>query len=344
MEYKRIIPFLSLIAALLVLPVKGGAQELRFHQNGEFKILQLTDIHYKLHNPASQPALWNIDEMIRAEQPDLIVITGDVVYSRPADSTLQVVLDRVAAHGRPFVLLFGNHDEERGMTNTELYDIIRKAPHCLMPDRAGQPSPDYTLPILAHDGSRTAAVLYCMDSHNHSTQPGVKGYAWMTPEQVVWYNRESARYTQANSGTPLPALAFFHIPLPEYSYALADGNDILVGHRMEKVCCPPLNTGLFASMRIRGDVMGVFCGHDHDNDYSVMYHDILLAYGRFSGGNTEYNHLPNGARVIVMKEGQRSFDTWIRVRKQGIENKTTYPSSYVKDNWKARPLPTSADE
>ena len=292
MEYKRIIPFLSLIAALLVLPVKGGAQELRFHQNGEFKILQLTDIHYKLHNPASQPALWNIDEMIRAEQPDLIVITGDVVYSRPADSTLQVVLDRVAAHGRPFVLLFGNHDEERGMTNTELYDIIRKAPHCLMPDRAGQPSPDYTLPILAHDGSRTAAVLYCMDSHNHSTLPGVKGYAWMTPEQVVWYNRESARYTQANSGTPLPALAFFHIPLPEYSYALADGND------------------------------------------------ILLAYGRFSGGNTEYNHLPNGARVIVMKEGQRSFDTWIRVRKQGIENKTTYPSSYVKDNWKERPLPT----
>lgn len=55
MEYKRIIPFLSLIAALLVLPVKGGAQELRFHQNGEFKILQLTDIHYKLHNPLRSP-------------------------------------------------------------------------------------------------------------------------------------------------------------------------------------------------------------------------------------------------------------------------------------------------
>lgn len=33
-----------------------------------------------------------------------------------------------------------------------------------------------------------------------------------------------------------------------------------------------------------------------------MWKGILLAYGRFTGGNTEYNHLPNGARVIVMKE------------------------------------------
>lgn len=340
MEYKRIIPFFSIIAALLALPLVGGAQELRFRADGTFHILQLTDIHMKLHNLASQPALWNIDEMIREEQPDLVILTGDVVYSRPADSTLQVVLDRVAAHGVPFVLLFGNHDEERGMTNSELYDIARRTKGCIMPDRAKAASPDYTLSVLSHDGRHTAAVIYCMDSHNHSTLPGVKGYAWITPEQVDWYNHVSDFYTSANDGKPLPAVAFFHIPLPEYSYALTDGNDILVGHRMEKVCCPPLNTGLFASMRIRGDVMGIFCGHDHDNDYSVMYHDILLAYGRFSGGNTEYNHLPNGARVIVLKEDQRSFDTWIRVRKGGIENKTTYPDSYVKDNWKERPLPT----
>ena len=32
----------------------------------------------------------------------------------------------------------------------------------------------------------------------------------------------------------------------------------------------------------------MFVGHDHDNDYAVMWKGILLAYGLFTGGNTEY--------------------------------------------------------
>ena len=93
---------------------------------------------------------------------------------------------------------------------------------------------------------------------------------------------------------------------------------------------------MFTAMKECGDVMGIFCGHDHDNDYSVIYYDVLLAHGRFSGGNTEYNHLRNGARVIILKEGKRSFDTYIRERGGRLLNSTTYPNSYVKDNWKTR--------
>lgn len=46
--------------------------------------------------------------------------------------------------------------------------------------------------------------------------------------------------------------------------------------------------------------MGMFVGHDHNNDYAVAYKEVLLAYGRYTGGNTVYNDLAsNGARVIV---------------------------------------------
>ena len=38
-----------------------------------------------------------------------------------------------------------------------------------------------------------------------------------------------------------------------------------------------------------------------------MWKNILLAYGRYTGGNTVYNHLPNGARIIVLDEGARTF-------------------------------------
>ena len=69
---------------------------------------------------------------------------------------------------------------------------------------------------------------------------------------------------------------------------------------------------MFAAMKEAGDVMGVFVGHDHDNDYAVMWKNILLAYGRYTGGNTVYNHLPNGARIIVLDEGARTFTSWIR--------------------------------
>ena len=134
-----------------------------------------------------------------------------------------------------------------------------------------------------------------------------------------WYRRQSAAYKAKNGGHPLPALAFFHIPLPEYNEAASDENAILIGTRMEKACAPELNTGMFTAMKEAGDVMGMFVGHDHDN---------------------EYNHLSNGARVIVMKEGARTFTTWIRLKGGEIIDKTVYPDSYMKDDWRKRPLVT----
>ena len=174
-----------------------------------------------------------------------------------------------------------------------------------------------------------------MDSHYYSSLKDVDGYAWLTFGQILWYRDQSAAYTAQNGGKPYPALAFFHIPLPEYNEAAANENAILRGTRMEKACAPKLNTGMFAAMKEAGDVMGVFVGHDHVNDYAVMWKNILLAYGRFTGGNTEYNHLPNGARIIVLNEGSRRFVTWIR-HYGGIVDSSCYPSSYVKDDWTKR--------
>lgn len=334
--------FLTFIISLCLASfTEAQAQDLRFNGQGEFKIVQFTDLHYKLNDPRSDVALQCISEVLAKEQPQLAVFTGDNVYSHPGDSAMMKLVKHIEAQHVPFVMLFGNHDEEQGKPNSVLYDVIHKAKGNLMPDRVNNPSPDYVLEIKDKKGKKTEAALYCIDSHNHvRTQlEGEKGYAYITPEQVDWYRTESQRMTQANGGTPLPALAFFHIPLPEYRLATADGDCIMRGTRMETPCSPKLNTGLFTNMRIKGDVMATFCGHDHDNDFTTMFHGLLLGYGRFSGGNTEYNHLHNGARVIVLKEGKREFDTWIRERgNDNIIDRTSYPASYVKDDWKARPL------
>lgn len=327
-----------LTLVFLLLATSGMAQksELKFSKDGKFKIVQFTDVHFKYGNPASDAALERINQVLDAEHPDLVVFTGDVVYAAPADTGMVQVLQQVAKRKLPFVVTFGNHDDEQGMTRQQLYDVIRTVPGNLLPERGASSSPDYVLTVKSSSNpEKNAALLYCMDTHSYSSLKDVSGYDWLTFDQVNWYRQQSAAYKAQNDGQPVPALAFFHIPLPEYHEAVRDENAIFRGTRMEEACAPRINTGMFAAMKEAGDVMGVFVGHDHDNDYAVMWKNILLAYGRYTGGNTVYNHLPNGARIIVLDEGARTFTSWIR-QKDGIVDKVSYPASFVKDDWKKR--------
>ena len=180
------------------------------------------------------------------------------------------------------LLLFGNHDNEQGKTRAELYDLIRGVAGNLLPDRGASPSPDYILTVKSSaDASKDAALLYCMDSHSYSSLKDVDGYAWLTFGQVSWYRAQSAAYTARNGGKPYPALAFFHIPLPSIMKLLPTRMPFFVVPVWKKACAPQLNTGMFAAMKEAGDVMGVFVGHDHDNDYAVMWKNILFSLRPF---------------------------------------------------------------
>lgn len=329
--------FRKLILGLTMLMCIGQAfaqNTLRF-KKGLFKIVQITDLHYKLGVKASEQGLACVREMVQTEKPDLVVVTGDIIYSAPADSTLSVVLKTFAQLGVPFCMTFGNHDYDFKTPAVALYNQMQKTPNCVMPVLQGK-NTDYSLSILSSNGKRTAAVLYCIDTHNKPAIGGIGGYQWISHNQITWYRQRSMVYKQKNGGRPVPSLAFLHIPLPEFNYATDNTQCPMYGSRLEKAYSPSLNSGMFASIKEMGDIMGVFCGHDHDNDYAVSYFNVLLAHGRFSGGNTEYNHLKRGARVIVLKEGKREFDTWIREVGGNVLYRTTYPKSYVKDNWRKR--------
>jgi hypothetical protein len=328
------------LLATLLCAVVAGAQNLKFRSDGTFHIVQFTDVHFN-GSQASKRALRGLDSVLVAEKPDLVVLTGDIIWGRPARENLLQVLHRVSAYNVPFVYLFGNHDWEQGLSNRQLYDIARGVKGCINPDLSGQPELDFTLRLAPHSGTGTAAVLYCLDSHAYPKGfPDDKShgtYAWLTFEQVEWYRAQSRMMARQPDGEPVPALAFFHIPLPEYHQAATDENATLIGNRRESACSPEFNTGMFTAMMEQGDVMGVFVGHDHDNDYCALWHNIVLGYGRYSGGNTVYNHLPAGARVIVLYEGQRRFSTYVREFGGKVCNEAVYPDSFVADDWEKRP-------
>ena len=242
------------------------------------------------------------------------------------------MLEQVSKRKIPFAVTFGNHDDEQGLSREELLKIIESIPYNLTTTTKGiSGTTNFILPVKSSDGEKNAELLYIFDSHSYSQIKEVGGYDYIDFDQIQWYREHSSKYTQENGGTPVPSLAFFHIPLPEYNQAATYENAPLFGIRKEKACAPALNSGLFTAIKEMEDIKGVFVGHDHDNDYAVMWQGILLAYGRYTGGNTVYNNLSNGARIIELTEGEKGFRTWIRV-KNHKEQEVTFPESFLKPN------------
>lgn len=336
---KRIVLFLCCMCLCGVLYSQQQVRNLHFRNNGEFRILQLTDTHYKWGKSASNAVNELIEELITTEDVDLVVFTGDNIYSENADLSLKKIFTPFNNNRIPFVAVFGNHDHQFDITQEEQWDIMRSFEYNMQPDRPeGSPYPDFVLPIYSSKGNIVSQLIYNFDSHAGYKTRAISRYDWLSFDQIAWYRQQSKRYTRENGNKPLPAIMFLHIPLPEYAYAYEansnrkssmTGNGTIIGTKSENVSCPKLNSGMFSSIKECGDVRGVFCGHDHDNDYALVWKDVMLAYGRYSGGKTVYNNLgKNGARIIVLHEGSKDIDTYIHLKGGDIINECKYPADF----------------
>ncbi len=300
------------------------SQNLQFRHDGTFKIVQFTDVHWAKGREKDQQTNKTMNTVLDAEQPDFVLFTGDLIYAvREEDGknrcdnpieAMQAAILAVTERQIPWAIVFGNHDTEHDITREQLMDAVCKQPYTLAeagPDHI-HGTGNYVLPITGSDGNSTAALLYALDSGDYSSHPHTDGYAWIRPSQVNWYIEQSKAWTDHNNGQPLPALAFFHIPLPEYDDMWR--TTICYGHKHERVCAARINSGFFSALLEQNDVMGTFCGHDHINDYWGEYCGIKLHYGRATGYNTYGREdMVRGARVILMKEGERNFSTWLRL-------------------------------
>lgn len=308
-------------------------KQLAFNKDGKFKIVQFTDVHWIAGNPKSDVAGVMMNEILDAEKPDLVIYTGDIIYGGVAEDGLRKALEPTISRGIPFAVTFGNHDDEHNLNRQQVYEFIKGMPGNLTSSVEGLKGiTNFILNVKSAEGDKDAATLYVFDSNSYSTIKGVKGYGWIGHDQVQWYIENSRNIKAANGGDTIPALAFFHIPLPEYFEAVKEGTVYMYGNRMEKVCCPEINTGLFAAMLESGDILGTFAGHDHINDYAVKWKGIMLCYGRYSGGSTVYHGIPggNGARVIELTQGEKAFRSWIRLKEGKVINEFKFPSELIK--------------
>ncbi len=327
---KKILLSLFLLLLLAGNVFSEGKATLRFHQNGEFKLLQFTDTHINTAAKSNLSSFEVIKTVLAIEKPDLVILTGDIITQEAPTNDYHLLSKIFDAAKVPWAVVFGNHESERGISRKQLSTLVEEIPGCLNAD-VGEitGNSNFILQIL-DENNKPGTLLYCLDSNSYSNlKPNVEGYGWINTSQINWYLRNSRAFTRENMGRVLPALAFFHIPLPEYSQAFKQKNGMVLGVRNEDECSPEINSGMFAAMLEGGDVMGCFVGHDHLNDYITSFHGVALTYGRVSKIMKDPEDPKAGGRVIVLKNGKREFETWIRQFDGKKVFPCTFPTSFI---------------
>ncbi|OQR88571.1 hypothetical protein ACHHYP_06744 [Achlya hypogyna] len=198
-------------------------------------------------------------------------------------------------------MVFGNHDEGATASRTEMMQHISSLPYGLT-----QPGPDgiggvgnYIVEAWDIATKQRLLRLYFLDT-------GVSGAVSAGQKEFL------LNASLEHEDPAVPALAFFHIPTPDY--IVAAGDHIEQGHQGEGVSHGP-ECGLLETLVKMGDVKATFVGHDHFNDYCIQRQGIHMCYGGGIGYGAAYGSVSilRRARVIEWTQNDTAvaIKTWI---------------------------------
>jgi len=249
--------------------------------------------------------------LLNAVQPDVVVVTGDSVsgyawngtstdfyYNAWTNWTLAFIQEETR-----YAYALGNHDNGGDLTREQIVALDQSNPYSLTQASTGiEGVTNYVLPIFSlFNSSYPSANIWIFDSHDNGCELSPFGWGCIWDDQVSWYEAKSKEITEQYGRSGM-GLAFYHIPTPEWKELYNNG--LFYGNRYEAICCPLVNTGLVAAAQKMGDITGMFCGHDHDNDYGGFSGNVEIVYGRKTGfgGYGPVPEIQRGARVIQLTE------------------------------------------
>lgn len=304
---------------------------LRFNSDHKFKIMQIADTQ---EIPAVSPdTLSLINNALDREKPDLVIFTGDQIkgYSKKfkkdpviIESTIDILVEPIAKRNIPFMVTYGNHDAQCGVDNRGQYKFYARYDNFISGDlRNSDDVGTADIQIYSSTEDKPVFELYIIDSHGKAKDGA--GYAPVDKKQIEWYvsRREQLK---AENGDYLPSLVFQHIPVPEFFdvikkvpkgtkgavpaygeheneyFVLNDETIAEGGFMLESPASPDVNTGEFEAMSEKGDVLGIYVGHDHNNSFVVKYKGVDLGYTQGAGFNVYGPGENRGVRIFELDE------------------------------------------
>lgn len=261
-----------------------------------FRILQVSDVHFgssMLAKGKDRLALTAVKNLVTEVKPDLVVLTGDILYpsffrsgsinNERMIKNFGTFMEKLDVYWAP---IFGNHDAESfaKWNKTQLSEYYESLDKCLFqsgPDDVDG-SGNYIIKLLNSDGSLNTA-LFMMDSQAYLNGNMIV-YDCIHDNQVDWYCDEINRL-EAETGQPIQSILYEHIPDQAYKTAwnlYQDGSDEVTYHFGVK------NDGIHSAKKPgkiwnaiveKGSTKAIFCGHDHENNFSITYKGVQLTYG-----------------------------------------------------------------
>lgn len=296
--------------------------------NKPYKILQLTDLHFGfglLSHKKDRLGMEAVSRLIRKSNPDLIILTGDSIFpfilrsgTRNNIKQAKKLVAFMDGFKIPYAFLFGNHDIEMGSKGSkdEIAHVIMNGEYSIFAKGKQELTGvgNYIIKLVNSE-KKSVMALVVLDSNMYGNGWFFSGFDCIHKEQTQWCMDELSKLKQQNSH--MQALAFFHMPLPEFKEAyekmkLGDRsvkyNFGSIGESNDYFGITKYECDFFQQAVDNNTIKGIFCGHDHLNTLSLTYKGIMMTYGMsidyLGYRNIVKRHTQRGGTLItIMDDG-----------------------------------------
>lgn len=298
--------------------------EISVEGKDKITILQLTDpqIHQKGDDWLYDRAYKYMDFAVEQTNPDLILLTGDIIYGRYDDDgeLLKNIVSKMESYGVPWAPVFGNHDNEsKKGTEWQCLQFLL-AENCLFKIR-NELSGNGNYSIGLKLNGELVHTIYMIDTKGCAMVDGVKNQVssyGISTEQIDFI-KEGQENAALYAGKAVKGFVGLHVmpavitaPIAvKYNHNLKDGIKFTIpendygdfGEFGQGFAKTVDTSGDAFDGFLESDIDGVFCGHYHENNASVMYEGIRLTFGLKSStcDSHDINKL-GGTRIEVMKD------------------------------------------
>ena len=266
----------------------------------------------------------HIRSLICQTKPDLIFITGDIIYGEFDDNgtALKWFVDFMDSFGIPWAPVFGNHDNDSLMGVDYQCGLFEKGKHCLF--KRGNVSGNGNYSVGVAVSGELVRVIHMLDSNgcHNSDDPSVVKLRGIYEDQYELV-RKTTRDIRESTKKEVPAFMAFHIPHAvfveaekekgyvtdeRYNYIIgvdAEVKDNDFGFKLDSADAFPSKVD-FLEFSGENNIDGVFIGHHHNTSTVISYHGITLVYGLKTGQYDSYIPGNIGGTLILQFKNEFS--------------------------------------
>lgn len=375
----------SIFTAALWQSVVGAWPALRFTAEGTFQIAIFGDLHFGEAEDTSWGPLQDVNTLkvmknvLANEESQLVVLNGDLItgentFKENSTNYIDEIVAPLLESGLPWASTYGNHDSDFNLSRESIYAREKTYDNSLtqcMVNASDAGVTNYYLPVYSNGNSTVPImILWFFDSRggNHYQQEAADGSSigqpnWVGSSVVSWFEQARDNLT-STYGTSLPSLAFVHIPVDAFLAFQEEGVDANAEPGIN-ADIPLSQQGVasgqgdsetvftydgqdvpFMQALLRTEnLMAVFSGHDHGNDWCFKWNSKLagmtltgnglnLCFGRHTGYGG-YGSWTRGSRQVLVSLDMlgNATETWTRLEDGSTTGLVNLNSTFGTDKY-----------